>query len=122
MFLLAAAPSCRRSWIRRVSRRCPRTRAAGLALPRAPAGALFVVGDPKQSIYRFRRADIEIYNLVPNGSSSPTTAPSSPDHEFPVHRRAVSVGQPRVQGTVPRSGNAVFATVTRRCSPRQVSA
>jgi ATP-dependent helicase/nuclease subunit A len=28
------------------------------------SGALFVVGDPKQSIYRFRRADIEIYNLV----------------------------------------------------------
>jgi ATP-dependent helicase/nuclease subunit A len=27
-------------------------------------GALFVVGDPKQSIYRFRRADIEIYNQV----------------------------------------------------------
>jgi ATP-dependent helicase/nuclease subunit A len=26
--------------------------------------ALFVVGDPKQSIYRFRRADIEIYNTV----------------------------------------------------------
>jgi len=25
-------------------------------------GALFVVGDPKQSIYRFRRADIDIYN------------------------------------------------------------
>ncbi|MCK5412222.1 MAG: UvrD-helicase domain-containing protein [Gemmatimonadetes bacterium] len=27
-------------------------------------GALFVVGDPKQSIYRFRRADIAVYNLV----------------------------------------------------------
>ena len=26
--------------------------------------ALFVVGDPKQSIYRFRRADIDTYNLV----------------------------------------------------------
>ncbi|MBN2717815.1 MAG: UvrD-helicase domain-containing protein [Deltaproteobacteria bacterium] len=27
-------------------------------------GSLFVVGDPKQSIYRFRRADIETYNKV----------------------------------------------------------
>lgn len=31
---------------------------------RPKPGALFVVGDPKQSIYRFRRADIDIYNLV----------------------------------------------------------
>ncbi|NPV70164.1 MAG: UvrD-helicase domain-containing protein [Firmicutes bacterium] len=27
-------------------------------------GSLFVVGDPKQSIYRFRRADIDTYNTV----------------------------------------------------------
>lgn len=27
-------------------------------------GALFVVGDPKQSIFRFRRADIDMYNRV----------------------------------------------------------
>ncbi|MBI5526254.1 MAG: UvrD-helicase domain-containing protein [Deltaproteobacteria bacterium] len=27
-------------------------------------GALMVVGDPKQSIYRFRRADIEVFNAV----------------------------------------------------------
>ena len=33
------------------------------AVPIRP-GALFVVGDPKQSIYRFRRADIDIYNIV----------------------------------------------------------
>ncbi len=32
------------------------------ALPRP--GALFVVGDPKQSIYRFRRADIQLYEFV----------------------------------------------------------
>ena len=32
------------------------------AVPRP--GALFVVGDPKQSIYRFRRADIQLYKLV----------------------------------------------------------
>jgi len=28
------------------------------------AGSLFIVGDPKQSIYRFRRADIDTYNQV----------------------------------------------------------
>lgn len=32
------------------------------AVPRP--GSLFVVGDPKQSIYRFRRADISTYNFV----------------------------------------------------------
>jgi ATP-dependent exoDNAse (exonuclease V) beta subunit len=30
-------------------------------------GALTVVGDPKQSIYRFRRADIAVYDAVRNG-------------------------------------------------------
>jgi len=31
---------------------------------RPAAGSLFVVGDPKQSIYRFRRADIQTYQTV----------------------------------------------------------
>ncbi|HWE40925.1 MAG TPA: UvrD-helicase domain-containing protein, partial [Gemmatimonadaceae bacterium] len=31
---------------------------------RPRAGGIFVVGDPKQSIYRFRRADIQVYELV----------------------------------------------------------
>ena len=47
-FLLAAEPGAERDW-RRVTPR---------------PGALFVVGDPKQSIYRFRRADIQVYDAV----------------------------------------------------------
>ena len=31
---------------------------------RPAPGSLFLVGDPKQSIYRFRRADIDTYNLA----------------------------------------------------------
>jgi ATP-dependent helicase/nuclease subunit A len=48
LFLLAAEEGSGAEWTR--------------AVPRP--GALFVVGDPKQSIYRFRRADISIYNQV----------------------------------------------------------
>ena len=48
ILLLAGAPSAERDWTR---------------VPLRP-GALFVVGDPKQSIYRFRRADIDIYQSV----------------------------------------------------------
>jgi ATP-dependent helicase/nuclease subunit A len=36
-------------------------------------GALFVVGDPKQSIFRFRRADIDIYNVVRERLSDPSS-------------------------------------------------
>jgi len=31
---------------------------------KSKAGSLFLVGDPKQSIYRFRRADIDTYNVA----------------------------------------------------------
>lgn len=48
VFLLASEPVDDDAWHR--------------ATPRP--GALFVVGDPKQSIYRFRRADIAVYNQV----------------------------------------------------------
>lgn len=48
VFLLAAADPAEGDWRR--------------AVPRP--GALFVVGDPRQSIYRFRRADLAVYQAV----------------------------------------------------------
>ncbi len=38
-----------------------------------PPGRLFFVGDPKQSIYRFRRADIELYNSAARHFGGPPT-------------------------------------------------
>lgn len=48
MFYLTADDSTEKDWTR-----C-----------KPKPGSLFVVGDPKQAIYRFRRADIDIYNKV----------------------------------------------------------
>ncbi|MHB9146302.1 MAG: UvrD-helicase domain-containing protein [Symbiobacteriia bacterium] len=48
MFLLTGTPDTETDWHRVTPRQ----------------GSLFVVGDPKQSIYRFRRADIATYNFV----------------------------------------------------------
>ena len=82
-------------------------------------GALFVVGDPKQSIYRFRRADIEIYNLVRTRIAESANGACHPaDNEFPIHARALRLGQRRVQGTVSASGDARSRRSMRRSNLR----
>lgn len=44
-----------------------RVEVSGDALPPVVPGKLFVVGDPKQAIYRFRRADVMLYERVKRG-------------------------------------------------------
>ena len=103
----------------------------GRVVPRP--GALFVVGDPKQSIYRFRRADIALYTrvrerfeafgdvlaLTANFRSGPTVAALvnevfAPPHGFPPRGDETQAGfasldpQPRTEEP-PREG--VFSFV-----------
>jgi ATP-dependent helicase/nuclease subunit A len=65
MFLLSGEPELRGG--------SPHAAATDWREARVRPGALFVVGDPKQSIYRFRRADIDIYNEVSAKIAEPDT-------------------------------------------------
>ena len=63
-------------------------------------GRLVVVGDPKQSIYRFRRADIAIYDEVKFGPLA--AGPDADPAELPRGRRPARLGQPRLRRRVRR--------------------
>jgi ATP-dependent helicase/nuclease subunit A len=69
--------------------------------PPAP-GKLFVVGDPKQSIYRFRRADIALYEDVKQlllGAGAQLVHLTTSFRSVPAIQQAVNAGfAPKMQG------------------------
>ncbi|HET9752070.1 MAG TPA: UvrD-helicase domain-containing protein, partial [Myxococcales bacterium] len=69
---------------------------------RPAPGKLFVVGDPKQSIYRFRRADIALYEDVKQlllGAGAELVHLTTSFRSAPDIQRAVNAGfAPRMQG------------------------
>ncbi len=85
----------------------------GATLPLRP-GALFVVGDPKQSIYRFRRADIDIYNIVRERFSDPAIGRVLPlTMNFRSVPAAVRLGEPGIRDAFPRGAHDPFAALRR---------
>ena len=93
-------------------------------------GALFVVGDPKQSIYRFRRADIDIYNIVRERFSDPgvgrvlpltmnfRSVPALCEWANEVFADAVSGGADRARAAIRGARSASSSGRRRRQSSR----
>jgi ATP-dependent helicase/nuclease subunit A len=57
------------------------------------AGKLFLVGDPKQSIYRFRRAEVSLYETIKERLLAQKTSPASLVHLRTSFRSAPSIQQ-----------------------------
>ena len=76
---------------------------------RPVAGSLFVVGDPKQSIYRFRRADIVTYNEVKRIIESTGGTVVSLTANFRSASSPGGVDQRELQRAFPRGRHAVRA-------------
>ena len=120
-----AARRCRRasatcwSTSSRTPTRCRRRSSSSSASARPDApdwrdvvlepGKLFVVGDPKQSIYRFRRADIAMYDEVKHlvaGQPGGHRGGRGHQSELPHHAGGGAVGQQRVRRRVRRGAGA----------------
>jgi ATP-dependent helicase/nuclease subunit A len=61
-------------------------------------GSLFVVGDPKQSIYRFRRADIVVYETVKDILCGPDNPPAHLSTSFRSHPELINWVNDRFTG------------------------
>ena len=73
-------------------------------------GKLFIVGDPKQSIYRFRRADVGVYQDVRDQLGAAWREAADADHELPIAADDPAGGERRL-----RAVDA--AAIARRCRP-----
>ena len=101
ILLLAGAPSAERDWTR---------------VPLRP-GALFVVGDPKQSIYRFRRADIDIYQRVRQRIEATGGQVATLTACFRSVPALCEWANTRLRRAVPRRAHAASAGLRRRSRP-----
>ena len=63
---------------------------------RPVAGKLFVVGDPKQSIYKFRRADILLYRQVRDATGRARLRAGRAAQELPLRPEPATFRQHRV--------------------------
>ena len=79
-------------------------------------GKLFLVGDPKQSIYRFRRADIAIYQQVKQMLLSRGAAAPAPQHELPQPALVAVLRQRRLC-----AGHGRNAADGRVCAARELA-
>ncbi|HXW32061.1 MAG TPA: UvrD-helicase domain-containing protein, partial [Acidimicrobiales bacterium] len=73
----------------------------------ARPGALFVVGDPKQSIYRFRRADIALFESV-TAAVGDEVVLSTNFRSVPGIVAFVNAVFPSLFGDVPEPGQAIY--------------
>src|SRR5262245_40004448 len=73
--------------VERAFPRTPKRRGLHL-LPSSPPGRLTIVGDPKPSIYRFRRADVAMYDRVRAIVLGSGERPLRPDPPLLVSARA----------------------------------
>ena len=82
-------------------------------------GSLFVVGDPKQSIYRFRRADIFTYNQVKEVICSSGGVVVSLRANFRTRNDLVDWGNKIFMATFPAEANQYSPTISEMLVARQ---
>ncbi|MDB4933346.1 MAG: ATP-dependent nuclease, subunit, partial [Labilithrix sp.] len=78
-------------------------------------GKLFLVGDPKQSIYRFRRAEVSLYETIKERLLTQSTSPASL-----VHLRTSFRSAPSIQAFVNSAFDPLMKTNARKSQAEYV--